>query len=184
MVRLRQDCGTIANRATVGYDVSNVANIQASVYESFGHIELLPWVALSYTMGAVAVTPMVRRVVETFDTKVLYITFYMLFIVACTVSGSATNIHSLIVGRALMGLSYTGVYQMCVLLIIFRLVFTCIRSDHLRIQESQSCFSFCECSRCGTHCWNGGHVLGTWDYRRPIHQRWVGRKFSYNMAMG
>uniref|UniRef100_A0A8H7N0A2 Major facilitator superfamily (MFS) profile domain-containing protein n=1 Tax=Bionectria ochroleuca TaxID=29856 RepID=A0A8H7N0A2_BIOOC len=95
-----------------GYDVSNVANIQASVYEAFGHIELLPWVALSYTMGAVAVTPMVRRVVETFDTKVLYTIFYVLFIVACTVSGSATSIYAVIVGRALMGLSYTGVYQM------------------------------------------------------------------------
>lgn len=133
MVRLRQHCRSIANKATIGYDVSNVANIQASVYEAFGHIELLPWVALSYTMGAVAVTPMVRRVVETFDTKVLYTIFYVLFIVACTVSGSATSVYAVIVGRTLMGLSYTGVYQMYVLMIMLRFDYKCIRSDHFRI---------------------------------------------------
>ncbi|KAK7219174.1 hypothetical protein V2G26_007177 [Clonostachys chloroleuca] len=37
-------------------------------------------------MGAVAVTPMIRGIVETFDTKVLYTTCYVLFIVACTVT--------------------------------------------------------------------------------------------------
>uniref|UniRef100_A0A8H7K8K2 Major facilitator superfamily (MFS) profile domain-containing protein n=1 Tax=Bionectria ochroleuca TaxID=29856 RepID=A0A8H7K8K2_BIOOC len=81
-----------------GYDMSNVANIQASVYEAFGHIELLPWVALSYTMGAVAVTPMVRRVVESLTQNYKHL-------------------------RALMGLSYTGVYQTYVLKIMLRLVY-------------------------------------------------------------
>lgn len=117
----------------IGYDVSNVAIIQASVYEAFGSIELLPWVALSYTMGAVAVMPMVRGIIEAFDTKVLYAAFYILFIIACTVSGSATSMYAVIVGRALMGLSYTGVYQMYVLMITFRLVYGCIQSDNLQI---------------------------------------------------
>jgi predicted MFS family arabinose efflux permease len=77
-------------------------------------------------MGAVAVTPMIRGIVETFDTKVLYTTFYVFFIVACTVSGSATSMYAIIVGRALMGLSYTGVYQMYALMTMFRLVYGCI----------------------------------------------------------
>ncbi|KAL9570453.1 hypothetical protein ACKAV7_005384 [Fusarium commune] len=53
-------------------------------------------------MGAVAVTPLIRRVVE--------------------MSGSATSIHALIIGRVLMGVGYAGIYQL-------NLVFVSIFAD-------------------------------------------------------
>ncbi|KAJ9133278.1 Major facilitator superfamily transporter [Pleurostoma richardsiae] len=95
-----------------GYDVSNVANIQAPIYEAFGHIELLPWVALTYSMACMALTPLIRRLIEIFDMRVLIVIFYVIFLVSCAVSGSATNIHAVIVGRALTGLGNNCVYQL------------------------------------------------------------------------
>jgi len=104
--------GSLIHIPMAGYDVSNVANIQAPIYEAFGHIELLPWVALTYSMACMALTPLIRRLIEIFDMRVLIVIFYVIFLVSCAVSGSATNIHAVIVGRALTGLGNNCVYQL------------------------------------------------------------------------
>lgn len=94
--------------------MSNVANIQAPIYEEFGHIGILPWVALSYTMGAIALTPLIRKLINIFDARFLYPIFYLIFMLSSAVSGSAPNIHAVIIGRVLMGMGYVGIFQLYV----------------------------------------------------------------------
>lgn len=94
-----------------GYDVSNVANIQGSVYKAFGHIELLPWVALSFTTGNFASIPLVRRLTSIVDLKLLLSGSLVVFTVGAAICGAANNMNTLIAGRVINGVGSCGVYQ-------------------------------------------------------------------------
>ncbi|KAL6885796.1 major facilitator superfamily transporter [Trichoderma evansii] len=87
--------------STQRYDVSNVANIQAPLYNAFGHIETLPWVALSYSLIYTASAPLVTRLLNLGDIRITTSFFFALFIASSVVA----------VGRPLTGLANTGVYQ-------------------------------------------------------------------------
>lgn len=63
-------------------------------------------------MGSIALTPIVRRIIELFDTRILFPTFYVIFMLSSAVSGSAQNIYAVIIGRSIMGLAYTGIFQL------------------------------------------------------------------------
>ncbi|KAI2625710.1 MFS general substrate transporter [Hypoxylon sp. NC1633] len=104
-----------------GYDVSNVANIQASIYRNFGNIELLPWVALSYSVCNVALGPLGRKLFKFGDFKVLYLASMMFIIAGSALSGAATNIESIIAGRAIMALGSSVVFQG---ILSFNIIFT------------------------------------------------------------
>ncbi|KAL7904965.1 major facilitator superfamily transporter [Trichoderma velutinum] len=95
-----------------GYDVSNIANIQASIYSAFGQIETLPWVALSYSLVCTATAPLVSRLLNLGNIRITMLFFFSLFIISCAISGSANSMIVVAVGRALTGLANTGVYQM------------------------------------------------------------------------
>ncbi|KAH6876807.1 major facilitator superfamily domain-containing protein [Thelonectria olida] len=58
----------------IRYNVSNIANIQVPVYKA-------------YTMGAVAVTPLVRRIVESFNTRTLSVVFYSILMMSVQCPG-------------------------------------------------------------------------------------------------
>ncbi|CAN8095562.1 unnamed protein product [Discula destructiva] len=94
-----------------GYDVSNVANIQARVYEAFGHIDLLPWIALSFTTANFASIPLVRRLTGIVELRLLLATCIIIFLVGAAICGAAQNINTLIAGRAINGVGSCGVYQ-------------------------------------------------------------------------
>ncbi|KAL4863810.1 major facilitator superfamily domain-containing protein [Aspergillus spectabilis] len=94
-----------------GYDVSNVANIQACLYEAFGSIELLPWIGLSYSLASFAVLGLSRKILYCVDMRWIYIANAVIFMVGAAVAGSAQNMSSVIVGRIIMGVAGAIVYQ-------------------------------------------------------------------------
>ncbi|KAF6835329.1 efflux pump antibiotic resistance [Colletotrichum plurivorum] len=96
----------------LGYDVSNTANIQAPIYEAFGQIHLLSWVATAYTAMNVAMVPLVRKLVVVGNIRYQVIAYCLVFFIGGVVSGSATNINAVIVGRALQGVGGAGLYQL------------------------------------------------------------------------
>ncbi|KAF3000501.1 hypothetical protein E8E14_005441 [Neopestalotiopsis sp. 37M] len=94
-----------------GYDTSNVANVQVSVYRAFGHIELLPWLSLSYSLIGVAVIPLVRKLTLFCDLKWMGLLSCLLTCAASALAGAAPNIESVIVGRVLMAIGSATLYQ-------------------------------------------------------------------------
>ncbi|KAI0479586.1 major facilitator superfamily domain-containing protein [Xylaria cf. heliscus] len=94
-----------------GYDVSNIANIQGPVYEAFGDIHLLPWLALSYSICNVVVTPLARKLYKFYDIKVLTLSGLILLIAGSGLAGAAPSLLLLIVGRAVMAFGASVVYQ-------------------------------------------------------------------------
>ena len=95
----------------LGYDVSNLANIQPSVYDAFGQIQLLPWVAVAYSLANAASVPVFRRVAAFCELRSLGSVSLALFVVGAALCGAAPTIEALIVGRALNGIGAAGVYQ-------------------------------------------------------------------------
>lgn len=95
----------------IGYDVSNVANIQPRLYEAFGHIEVLPWIGLSFSLASFAILSFARKILFCFDMRWIYICSALVFIIGAAVSGSATSISAVIVGRVIMGVGGSVVQQ-------------------------------------------------------------------------
>ncbi|TDZ17471.1 Efflux pump patC [Colletotrichum orbiculare MAFF 240422] len=95
-----------------GYDVSNTANIQPPIYEAFGQVHLLPWVAIGYTALNVAAVPLARRVVVLGNLKWQVVASCVVFFVGSVVSGAAKSINSVIIGRAIQGIGGAGIYQL------------------------------------------------------------------------
>ncbi|OTB09960.1 hypothetical protein K445DRAFT_71236 [Daldinia sp. EC12] len=104
-----------------GYDVSNVANIQASIYKAFGHIELLSWVALGYSVCNAALIPLGRKLFKFGDFKTLCLLSMMFIIGGSALSGAAPNIECIIAGRAVMALGSSIIYQG---ILSFNIIFT------------------------------------------------------------
>lgn len=96
---------------STGYDVSNVANIQPVLYEAHGHIELLPWIGLSYSLANFAFLSFARKITYCFNLKWVYCSHFIVFLVGAVVAGAAKNIYSIIVGRIIMGWGGSVVQQ-------------------------------------------------------------------------
>ncbi|RBA11767.1 hypothetical protein FPRO05_14249 [Fusarium proliferatum] len=91
--------------AALGFDVSNVANIQPQLYEAFGHIEFLPWIGLSYSLANFAtLAAFARKIIDVFNIRYVYIISIAVFFVGATLAGVAGNISTVIAGRAIMGI--------------------------------------------------------------------------------
>ncbi|EAW14870.1 putative MFS transporter [Aspergillus clavatus NRRL 1] len=94
-----------------GYDVSNVANIQPHLYEAFGDIKLLPWIALSYTLAVFAVLSLSRKIIYCFNLRWIYIVCIGIFLAGAAIGGSAHSMSTVIVGRIVMGIGGAMIYQ-------------------------------------------------------------------------
>ncbi|OGM50811.1 efflux pump antibiotic resistance protein [Aspergillus bombycis] len=94
-----------------GYDVSNVANIQPRLYEAFGNIELLPWIGLSFSLAVFALLSFSRKILYCFDMQWIYIISIVVFMAGAAVAGAAHNLSSVIVGRTIMGVGGSVIYQ-------------------------------------------------------------------------
>lgn len=99
------------NVIVLGYDVSNVANIQPALYKAFGNITLLPWISLSFSLAVFAVLSFSRKTLYCFDIKWIYITNLVIFMAGAAVAGAAPNLPAVIVGRVVMGVGGAVVYQ-------------------------------------------------------------------------
>lgn len=91
--------------------MSNVANIQPRLYESFGNIELLPWIGLSYSLANFAFLSFARKIAYAFDMKWVYISHILIFFAGATIAGASKNMATLIVGRIVMGWGGSVVQQ-------------------------------------------------------------------------
>ena len=92
--------------------MSNVANIQADVYEAMGRLELLPWVACSFSMAAYAATPLWRIMTGIFNLRILLVVAVVVFSAGAAIAASATSINYIIIGRVINGFGSAGTYQL------------------------------------------------------------------------
>ncbi|KAJ1336165.1 endothelin-converting enzyme [Microdochium nivale] len=95
-----------------GYDVSNVANTQVAIYEAFGRVELLPWISLAYSLVNAACIPLFRQLTHIFELKTMAIVAVVLIMVSGALTGAATSMEAIIVGRALLGVGGALSYQL------------------------------------------------------------------------
>ncbi|KAH8655212.1 major facilitator superfamily domain-containing protein [Xylariales sp. PMI_506] len=86
-----------------GYDLSNVANIQATLFEAFGNIDLLPLVAIGYPLSQICVMPLTRNLSNFINTRALILFGMGTMSAGAIVSGSATSLQAVIVGRIVTG---------------------------------------------------------------------------------
>ncbi|OTA70417.1 MFS general substrate transporter [Hypoxylon sp. EC38] len=121
-----------------GYDVSNVANIQPSIYRAFGHIELLSWVALSYSVCSIALIPLGRKLFQFGDFKTLYLGGVLFLIAGSVISGAAHNIWGVIAGRIVVALGSSTIYQG---ILSFNIIFTYPYELGLVQGSSGACFA-------------------------------------------
>ena len=106
-----------------GYDLSNIANVQAAIYKAFGNIELLPWAATGYTLMNASLVLIIRKIAYVFPIKYQYLVYVSLIIVGSAVAGSANTMVTMIIGRCITGIGGAGTYQLYVHL--SRLVLVC-----------------------------------------------------------
>ena len=95
----------------LGYDVSNVANVQIPIYEKFGHIDLLPLVTLAYASMGSTVVPLVRKFLVVCDMRFQMMFYATMLFIGCTVCGAAESMSAIIAGRFVTGLGGAGMYQ-------------------------------------------------------------------------
>jgi MFS family permease len=95
---------------TKGLDTTIAADVQASVYERFGHIENLPWVGLGFPMASVAVILALGRAYGLFDVKILILSSIFIFEIGSAICGAAPTSDALIVGRVIAGIGGAGMY--------------------------------------------------------------------------
>ncbi|KAJ5614271.1 Major facilitator superfamily transporter [Penicillium herquei] len=96
--------------AISGYDVSNAATIQLNIYEDFGHINLLPWVVTSFSLGVSATAPTVDQIMKLVDLKWFSMACWTVFAIASAVCASAPNMQAVIIGRVILGVAGAGCY--------------------------------------------------------------------------
>ncbi|KAK7757294.1 Efflux pump dep3 [Diatrype stigma] len=91
-------------------DNTIVANIQPSIIDDFGRVELLPWIGTGFALGTMAVLPW-GKVYGVYDIKFIYLFNILLFEVGSAICGAAPTIQSLIVGRVVAGVGGSGMYS-------------------------------------------------------------------------
>jgi MFS family permease len=93
-----------------GLDTTIAADVQASVYETLGEIQNLPWVGLGFPMASVAVILLLVRAYGLFNIKVLMLLSIAIFEIGSALCGAAPTSNALIVGRVIAGIGGVGMY--------------------------------------------------------------------------
>lgn len=101
----------MTNTQEAGYDIGNVANIQADIYKAFGHIDILPWVALAFPTANMACIPLARRLTGIFDLRMVLSVSVIVFFAGAAICATAQSMNALIAGRVVNGIGSCGVYQ-------------------------------------------------------------------------
>ncbi|PVI05408.1 putative MFS drug efflux transporter [Periconia macrospinosa] len=91
-------------------DNTIVAAIQPIIVTRFDSIEKLPWLSVAFLLAATATNMVWGQLYGQFNSKWLYVLNVFLFEVGSAICGAAPNIDVLIVGRAICGLSGSGLY--------------------------------------------------------------------------
>ncbi|ORY09573.1 major facilitator superfamily domain-containing protein [Clohesyomyces aquaticus] len=98
--------------STFLYSLDNtvMANIRPDIVDSLGHMEMLPWISVSYPLGEVGTCPFWGGMYSRFDNKWLYFFTLLLFEVGSAIIGSAHSVEVLIFGRVMAGMGGSGIY--------------------------------------------------------------------------
>jgi MFS family permease len=93
--------------------LSNLANIQAVIYENFGELELLPWVVAAFSLGHGSSSLLFKQIIKhtSTDVKTLSVISWLISTVGNVLCGAASNIQMVIGGRILIGIGLSGVYS-------------------------------------------------------------------------
>ncbi|PVI01514.1 putative efflux pump antibiotic resistance protein [Periconia macrospinosa] len=91
-------------------DNTIMANVRPSVVETFGKLETLTWLSVSYPMGEVGSNPLWGKLNQQFDNKIIFLAAVTIFEAGSAVIGSAQNVHAVIIGRAVAGFGGSGIY--------------------------------------------------------------------------
>ncbi|KAH8885256.1 major facilitator superfamily transporter [Thozetella sp. PMI_491] len=102
--------GLFLMMAVLGFDSSNLADIQISIYGAFGHIDLLPWVMAAFSLANAAAAPLMKRLMDISDLKWFSGTSLGISAIGGIVSGSSNNMETMIAGRLILGIGISGAY--------------------------------------------------------------------------
>ncbi|KAJ5124454.1 Major facilitator superfamily domain general substrate transporter [Penicillium bovifimosum] len=91
-------------------DQTIVANVQPAIVEQFKSVDRLSWVSVAFLFGAAGTNLIWGKIFSQFNTKWTYIATIFVFEVGSAVCGAAPNMNTLIVGRAICGVSGAGMY--------------------------------------------------------------------------
>ncbi|EGX95954.1 efflux pump antibiotic resistance protein, putative [Cordyceps militaris CM01] len=92
-------------------DTTIVATIQPAIVDAFGHVDLVPWLGVSFALASAASTLIWSKSFGLFSAKRLFLGATALFMGASALCGGAPTITAFIVGRALAGVGGTGMYM-------------------------------------------------------------------------
>ena len=92
-------------------DNTVVANVQAKVVDTFQHVDLVPWLGVSFALASAATTLPWSKAYGMFSAKKLYIGSTTIFMAASALCGAAPNINAFIIGRAIAGAGGCGMYM-------------------------------------------------------------------------
>ncbi|KAL8408917.1 hypothetical protein RB594_007378 [Gaeumannomyces avenae] len=92
-------------------DNTVVANVQSKVVETFGRVDLVPWLGVSFALGSAATTLPWSKAYGTFSAKKLFIGSTVVFMAASALCGAAPTIDAFIIGRAIAGMGGCGMYM-------------------------------------------------------------------------
>jgi MFS family permease len=124
-------------------DNTIVANIQPSIINDFGHLELMSWIGKGFALGTMFIL-LWGKVYGVFNIKWVYIFNIFLFEAGSVVCGAAPNIEALIIGRVIAGIGGSGMYS-------GTLTYVSVLTDH---QEKPAYLAG------STVVWGIGSVLG------------------------
>ncbi|WEW58622.1 hypothetical protein PRK78_004090 [Emydomyces testavorans] len=87
-----------------------VADIQPSIIEDFGQVELLPWIGVGFALGSMFILPW-GKIYGVFNIKWVYLSNVLLFEIGSAICGAAPNMTSLIIARVITGIGGCGMYS-------------------------------------------------------------------------
>ncbi|KAF7554592.1 hypothetical protein G7Z17_g2759 [Cylindrodendrum hubeiense] len=91
-------------------DNTIVAAVQPIIVTEFNSVDKLPWLSVAFLLGATATNMIWGRMYTQFNSKWLYVFNVGLFEVGSAICGAAPSMDVLIVGRAICGVSGSGLY--------------------------------------------------------------------------
>lgn len=91
-------------------DQTIVANVQPAIVGQFKAVDRLSWLSVAFLIGAAGTNLVWGKVYSQFNIKWTYIATILVFEIGSAICGAAPNMDSLIVGRAICGVSGAGMY--------------------------------------------------------------------------
>ncbi|KAH8201911.1 hypothetical protein TruAng_003903 [Truncatella angustata] len=88
-----------------------VHGCKPAIASTFGRVDLVPWLSVSYALASAACTLPWSKAYGTYSFKKLFIGATVMFMGASALCGGAPTINAFIVGRAIAGVGGVGMYM-------------------------------------------------------------------------